>query len=1138
MKSRMKDTLLLVGDANSDRRNLYAVFESHYYLLEAEDVPQAAMLLEQNANYIAAVVADLPLADGTKLRELVNAANSADSHAIPVICLVTPVGTGQREELAFMMGAADVVHKPYTSLIILHRVQILAKLYTHQWQLEALVEEQSHAIRKNNQTMVDTLSSIIEYRSTESGNHVLRLRRFTQVLLQEVARCCPEYQLDEYVIDRISSAASLHDIGKISIPDSILNKPGKLTEEEFELMKTHTTVGAQLTEQIGDIGDPMYLRYIYNICLSHHERWDGRGYPQGLKGDDIPICAQVVGLADAYDALTSARIYKPPFTHKEAVNMILNGECGLFSPKLLECFKRVRGIFAELSSQYSDGYSPKSDQIHLPLPGPELKEHSLTALELSHLKYQTVLHHLNDTVIELDVSHHNYHVIYNPNPDFVSFFQNASFEEMSLRLMADGVHPDDAESMDDMRSQLRQLLFTQNQRKHSFRCQIYSHLYQKTFPYEITLLRVKTDNPDQKIVIAIFHNLQNDVSGEHPAYLDNVPDLSLFYGLSGGALCCQPNEEMTILKGIGSIFPLCGYSAQQIQVQFKNSFIAMIHPEDREVLISTLTESSRSLNTWECSIRLLRNGLDPVWVLCKGQSNVNSLGQDIHTLILTDISNLKQKERWLESRSSLHNSLVGLSEGVIIEWEPETQKLNYSDRWKQMFGYPMSIAELTPGGASHVHPDDIPQLQSKIRHLMTSDQSGVVDLRIANNEGRYIWCRLRAKAIRDAAGKIQQINAILYDIDELKRDALAMRKQAERDSLTKLLNKASSQQQVTEYLESRDPEAGAALLIMDLDNFKSINDTLGHLYGDAVLTQIGSTLQNFFRSYDVIGRIGGDEFMILLKNIPNRELVEERCQLLVDTFREMLHKLMPKLQVSVSVGAALVPKHGTDYAELFHHADEALYAAKRAGKCQYHIYSAQDAYQALSEEALHTRIDSDEQPSLLGETLMRFVFHRLYESRDVDATISELLAYIGTQFNVSRVYIFENNDDNTTCSNTFEWCNEGIEPEKDNLQNLSYLTDLAGWPDVYKDNGVLYCADINELEPRFRDIVEPQGIKSMLHCAIMDRGVFRGYVGFDECTANYLWTQEQISMLQFMAEVLAVFLIKHRSLDQANGKKQ
>ena len=179
-----------------------------------------------------------------------------------------------------------------------------------------------------------------------------------------------------------------------------------------------------------------------------------------------------------------------------------------------------------------------------------------------------------------------------------------------------------------------------------------------------------------------------------------------------------------------------------------------------------------------------------------------------------------------------------------------------------------------------------------------------------------------------------------------------------------------------------------------------------------------------------------------------------------------------------------------------------------------------------------TRIDSDEQPTMNDDSLLRFVFRSLYESQNIDATIEELISFIGTHFDVSRVYIFENNDDNTCCSNTFEWCNVGIPPEKDHLQNVSYITDIPGWPEVYDERGILYCTDVSNLDPLVRQIVEPQGIKSMLHCAIMDRGVFRGYVGFDECTTNRLWTQGQISTLEFLAEVLAVFLIKQRTLDK------
>ena len=170
------------------------------------------------------------------------------------------------------------------------------------------------------------------------------------------------------------------------------------------------------------------------------------------------------------------------------------------------------------------------------------------------------------------------------------------------------------------------------------------------------------------------------------------------------------------------------------------------------------------------------------------------------------------------------------------------------------------------------------------------------------------------------------------------------------------------------------------------------------------------------------------------------------------------------------------------------------------------------------------------------DALMRFTFQTLYESRDVNATINELLAFIGMRFNVSRVYIFENNEENTHCSNTFEWCNQGISPEKDNLQNLSYETDIPNWQSVYDGNGMLYCTDTSQLEPAIREVVEPQGIRSMLHCAILEQGAYRGFVGFDECTANCFWTPGQVTALRFLAEILAVFLIKERTLTRLKQK--
>ena len=304
MFSRLKDTLLLVGDASSERAQLRRIFEPTFNLLEAENSAQALMLLEPNIDCIAGVLADLPLSDTDGISAISAVLRNAELSA-PFLLFITHSGTGKHEEEAFRLGVTDVVHKPYTQEAVQRRLQILTDLYLHKLHLETLVAEQNKTIQNSKQVMLDALSAIIEHRSSESGNHVLRIRRFTRILLEEVARSCPEYNLTPEDMDSIASASALHDIGKISIPDSILNKPDRLTAEEFEVMKTHTTVGSQLVTRLNGMGEEVQLRYAYNIALYHHERWDGSGYPTGLKGDDIPICAQAVGLADAFDALTS-----------------------------------------------------------------------------------------------------------------------------------------------------------------------------------------------------------------------------------------------------------------------------------------------------------------------------------------------------------------------------------------------------------------------------------------------------------------------------------------------------------------------------------------------------------------------------------------------------------------------------------------------------------------------------------------------------------------------------------------------------------------------------------------------------------------------------------------------------------------
>lgn len=1126
MKSRLKDTLLLVGNENSDRGNLHAVFESSYYLLEAESAVQGAMLLQQNSQCIAAVVADIPLAD-EEIRALVAAGSPNTESEIPVIILVTPNGKGEQEELAFLMGAADVVRKPYTGISIQRRVQVLVDLYLHRWHLERMVQEQSQTIRHTYQTMVDAMSAIIEHRSSESGNHVLRLRGLTRILLQEVERCCPEYELNEQLVDTISAAASLHDIGKIAIPDAILNKPGPLSREEFEVMKTHTTVGAEMISQLEGLGDLLDLRYAYNISLYHHERWDGRGYPKGLREDEIPICAQVAGITDAFDALTTPRVYKPAYPYETAVNMILNGECGAFSPKLLECFKHVRKALIGLAQQYADGYSPKSDAITAPLPGPVEKNYALDAMQLSQLKYQTLLHHLNDTIMELDVDNRVYHIVYNPNPDFLSVMADTSFEGISESLIRRGVHPEDVESMSQMRGIFAQKLFVQNQRKCMFRCRIYNPVCEAYQAYEITLLRVNTEKAGRRIVIAVFHNAEEGKRTPVKKQQD-LMEAPALYDLMNARLCCRYEETLTVLDGAGTLLPMTGYSRQQLQTQFQNSFTSLVLPEDRQQLWDMLQALRSGCGRQETLLRIHTLRGIPMWVMARCRIHMDSDGTEYFFCTLADISSLKEEQLRLENTVSRNQIILNQMEGVVFEWNLQTDEFTCSEKWEKRFGFALNGRDFSQqmDRFSHIHPDDMPQLREKLRLLSQEAGSQYVDVRIANGEGRYLWSRIRGTALPDASGKPVHIIGIVYDINELKTDAQVFKYQAERDGLTKLLNRASTQHAAETYLVNRSPSTLAAMLVLDMDNFKAVNDSYGHLYGDAVLTQIATNLRNLFRAHDIIGRIGGDEFLVIMKDISDVEILKSRCELLVKTFQEQMHALMPSLPVSISVGCALIPVHGTSYQELFDHADKALLCAKRKGKSQYVIYSNTEQYDMPDFHI--TRIDSDEQGTLNEEGLISYVFHSLYESTDVEATIEKLLAFIGTHFNVSRVYIFENDDDNTHCSNTFEWCNAGIRPEKEFLQDLSYETDIPNWAEAYDETGIIYCTDIKDLPLEIQNVVEPQGIKSMLHCAIRDKGVFRGFVGFDDCTTSCFWTQRQVELLKFMAEVLAVFLIKQR----------
>lgn len=331
-----KNTILIVDDMEINRVILAEGFKDEYEILEAENGIEALDILRSDGS-ITAVLLDLVMPELDGMGVLKEMSKSGMLTHIPVF-IITAADSEKTLMDAYNLGAVDVISKPFMINFLKCRIGNVIELYRHRNDLEAIINEQIEKLNKVNLSMIETLATLIEFRDCESGEHVQRICGLTEILMTKVSEMYPEYRLPRAEIDKIVMASILHDVGKIAIPDGILNKPGRLTKEEFEIMKEHTTRGCDILTQIPDLMSADLYRYSYDICRHHHERYDGRGYPDGLAGDDISIWSQVVAVADVYDALTSPRCYKAPFTHERSVDMINNGECGIFNPKVLAAF--------------------------------------------------------------------------------------------------------------------------------------------------------------------------------------------------------------------------------------------------------------------------------------------------------------------------------------------------------------------------------------------------------------------------------------------------------------------------------------------------------------------------------------------------------------------------------------------------------------------------------------------------------------------------------------------------------------------------------------------------------------------------------------------------------------------------------
>ncbi|KPI46762.1 diguanylate cyclase [Clostridioides difficile] len=451
----------------------------------------------------------------------------------------------------------------------------------------------------------------------------------------------------------------------------------------------------------------------------------------------------------------------------------------------------------------------------------------------------------------------------------------------------------------------------------------------------------------------------------------------------------------------------------------------------------------------------------------------------------------------------------------------------YNDIFLNMIEYTKEqFAEELNNQCGYLFSEDYKRSKKMAQDLKESGDNVVFEARIyTRSKEERIWtitlCYISGE---DSWDGIPSFYSIGLDITKERKQIEKLQHISEKDALTGIYNRAETERQIKKYFEENLNAMGAMFMI-DTDNFKQINDTEGHMIGDMVLTEMASGMRKIMRDSDIVGRIGGDEFTIFMKNISSVQDAEKKAEELLYMFSHLFQKEKSALKVTCSIGIAIYPKDGRTFKEMYTKADKALYKAKSLGKNNYVIYDY-DSFKELEEfnySSLGTVIDSEKQYVECPDNLTRYIFRMLYQTDNIDQTINMILEVVGKQFNVSRAYIFENTDDGRYTSNTYEWCNEGISSQMACLQNIDFQ-DYGDYEKLFGDDLVFYCRDIHTLSPELEALFSSQDIHSTLQCAYREGQVFSGFIGFDECTGLRLWTQEEISTLSLISQIISMFL--------------
>lgn len=607
------------------------------------------------------------------------------------------------------------------------------------------------------------------------------------------------------------------------------------------------------------------------------------------------------------------------------------------------------------------------------------------------------------------------------------------------------------------------------------------------------------------------------------AFINNVPT---------GVLKCRNDEKFTILRINDGFLKWIGYTRQELSSLFSDCYLNLIHPDDQKNVLDSTRQQLASGGSVSNEYRILCKNGSSRWITETGYCTQEEDGP-VFFCTLTDITDLYETRENLRLSLDRHDIIMRQSKNIVFEWDKKTNSLLFSTNWAEVFGYPplsaLDFGQMTQRG--HIAAEYIDILHQMLDEIVQGASFLSRECQIKTRKGISIWCRIQVTSQLDLNGNLIKAIGVIVNVDTEKRIIDSLRQKAERDPLTGLYDKAAIQSLIEKYLSTAPKSEQCALFMIDIDDFKVVNDTMGHLFGDAVLADFSASICRVTRSSDLVGRVGGDEFLVFLKAIPSERTALQKAQRFLSVIQNLFREKKNNISISCSIGISLFPSHGHDFRSLYQCADIALYQAKRKGKNTSCLYAAQMRQPALEVYRPDSPIDSD-QTAVSKSSLSESLFRILYTTKDIEKAIPLMLEMVGRQFDVSRVYVFENSEDNSSCSNTFEWCNDGISSEKENLQNLSY-DSLDHYFDNFNEDGIFFCQDRDSTPDAQRKLLQKQGVYSLLQCAIRHNGQIVGFVGVDECTSTRFWSEEEIRTLAQLSELFGTFLLQNRALCRA-----